>query len=177
MKRIFDIGFAIIGLIIFSPVILIISFLIYNEDKGPIIFRQERVGRHKITFKILKFRSMGNSKVTRVGKWLRKTDLDELLQFVNVLKGEMSMVGPRPLTKSDITRLGWDKDSYSIRWDYKPGITGMAQVFGDNGSSLSWFLDKRYLIRQNFLLDIQLITLAFAMNIFGKQFVRRTLRL
>ena len=108
-----------------------IAGAILLEDGRPILFRQERVGRARRPFHVLKFRSMRGDRVTRVGKLLRATGLDELPQFLNILRGEMSAVGPRPLTASDIRRLGWDAPRYDFRpllraggigWDYGPGL-------------------------------------------------------
>jgi lipopolysaccharide/colanic/teichoic acid biosynthesis glycosyltransferase len=98
-KRLFDVVGAVGGLIAFSPVLAVIAAAILVEDGRPILFRQERLGRTRRTFTIVKFRSMRDERVTRVGRILRATGLDELPQFVNILRSDMSAVGPRPLAE------------------------------------------------------------------------------
>src|SRR5262249_17338621 len=143
---------------------------------GPPIFRQERVGRGRQPFTLLKFRSMRNGEVTRIGEWLRRTGIDEVPQLVNVWRGEMSFVGPRPLTAQDIARLGWDGPGHESRFAVKPGITGLAQLLAGRGARASERLDQLYLRRQSVALDLQLIALSFAVNVFGKRRVRRLIR-
>ncbi len=116
---------------------------------------------------------MVNEVPTKIGKRLRKTGLDEIPQFINVLKGDMSIVGPRALTDYDIKRLGWDDDYHSVRWNQKPGITGYAQVYGGQNKKTSWFWDKYYIHNQNIMVDLGLILVSFCMNIFGKKRVRQ----
>ena len=140
-KRLFDVVGAAGGLVAFSPVMAAITVAILLDDGRPILFRQERVGQARRPFDLVKFRSMRGHRITRVGRLLRATGLDELPQFVNILRGEMSAVGPRPLTESDIRRLGWDAARYDFRWRVRPGLTGFAQVIGatpigDSGSVL-----------------------------------------
>lgn len=145
LKRFFDIVVSLIGLIVAAVPMLIIAIAVKLDSKGPIIFKQDRVGKNGKVFKMLKFRSMcvgaeqtgsgvysgkNDSRVTRVGKFLRKTSLDELPQFVSVLKGDMSFIGPRPpLTYHPWT---WDKytDEQKRMFNVRPGITGWAQVNG-----------------------------------------------
>ena len=144
-KRFFDILIALLGLIIAAIPMLFIAIAIKLNSKGPVIFKQERVGKKGKVFKIYKFRSMcvgaektgsgvysgkGDARVTKVGKILRATSLDELPQFFNLLKGDMSLVGPRPpLTYHPWT---WDKytDEQKRMFDVRPVITGWAQVNG-----------------------------------------------
>jgi lipopolysaccharide/colanic/teichoic acid biosynthesis glycosyltransferase len=125
---------------------------------------------------VLKFRSMQGADVTRVGRWLRRTGLDELPQLVNVWRGEMSLVGPRPLTEADIKRLGWSDRQLDWRFEVKPGITGLSQLLAGRGVSASRRLDRLYLKRQSLRLDLQLIAVSFAVNLIGKPAVRRWLR-
>ena len=115
-KRLFDIVGAIGGLAAFAPVMAVIAVAILIEDGRPILFRQERLGRARRAFTIVKFRSMRGERVTRVGRILRSTGLDELPQFLNILRGDMSAVGPRPLTEADVRRLGWGAPRYDFRW-------------------------------------------------------------
>lgn len=144
-KRFFDLFISVLGLIICALPMLIVAVAIKCESKGPVIFKQERVGKNGKLFKIYKFRSMcvgaekigsgvysgkGDARVTKVGRILRATSLDELPQLVNLLKGDMSLVGPRPpLTYHPWT---WDKYTEEQRrmFDVRPGITGWAQVNG-----------------------------------------------
>ena len=110
---------------------------------------------------------------TSTGRFLRKTGIDEWPQFINVLKGEMSIVGPRALTEFDIKRLGWDDTFHSKRWNVKPGITGFAQLYGGQHRKTSWFWDVYYLINNNLMIDFAVIVISFMMNIFGKTRVRK----
>ncbi|MBQ7373256.1 MAG: sugar transferase [Clostridia bacterium] len=144
-KRFFDIIFSLLGLIVTAIPMLIIAVAIKIDSKGPVIFKQERLGKNGRVFKILKFRSMcvgaeqtgsgvysgkGDTRVTKVGKFLRKTSLDEIPQLFSVLKGDMSFVGPRP----PLTYHPWEWDKYTAEqkrmFEVRPGITGWAQVNG-----------------------------------------------
>lgn len=138
-KRIFDIVFSFIGLIIFSPVILIVSFLIKIDSKGPIFYRPWRTGKDYTRFRIFKFRTMvedadklgGPStayedvRFTKIGKFLRKYKIDELPQFINILKGEMSFVGPRPQVE-EYTKLYTGEQRLIV--SVKPGLTDYASI-------------------------------------------------
>ena len=145
LKRVFDFIVALIGIIVAAIPMLFIAIAIKVESKGPVIFKQERIGRNGKVFKIYKFRSMcvgaeqtgsgvysgkNDSRVTKVGKFLRATSLDELPQFFNLLKGDMSLVGPRP----PLTYHPWPWDQYTDEqkrmFDVRPGITGWAQING-----------------------------------------------
>ena len=142
-KRLFDITISMIGLITTSPILLITAIAIKLESSGPIIFKQERLGLNGKVFKIYKFRSMcvdaekggvyekkGDPRVTKVGKFIRKTSIDELPQFINILKGEMSLIGPRPA----LTYHPWSYSEYTEEqkrmFHVRPGVTGWAQVNG-----------------------------------------------
>jgi lipopolysaccharide/colanic/teichoic acid biosynthesis glycosyltransferase len=166
MKRSFDIIISLIGLIIFTPLLLLISIAILVFDGFPIIFVQPRLGKNKKEFNIIKFRTMkmGDSKSseddeirqTLLGKLLRKTSLDELPVLINVLKGEMSLVGPRPLLIKYSERFN---SFQNRRHEVLPGITGLAQIKGRN--QLSWEekfnYDIQYIDEHNFLLDIMIL--------------------
>jgi lipopolysaccharide/colanic/teichoic acid biosynthesis glycosyltransferase len=175
-KRLFDVAGAAGGLLAFSPVMAAIAAAILLEDGRPILFRQERVGRARRPFHIVKFRSMRGDRVTRVGRLLRATGLDELPQFLNILCGEMSAVGPRPLTESDVRRLGWDA-RYDFRWRVLPGLTGLAQVIGGSPGHRSASLDRCYVARQSLSLDVRLVAVSFAINALGKTRVRQLLQM
>ena len=166
MKRFFDIITTLIGLIIFTPLLLLISIAIIVFDGFPIIFVQPRLGKNKFFFNIIKFRTMkiGDSnsskddefRQTLLGKYLRKTSLDELPVLINVLKGDMSLVGPRPLLIKYSERFN---NFQNRRHEVLPGITGLAQINGRN--QISWEekfnYDVQYIDENNFLLDIKIL--------------------
>jgi exopolysaccharide biosynthesis polyprenyl glycosylphosphotransferase len=143
-KRLFDIAVSSVALIIFAPVMALVAAAISIEDGEPVMFRQERVGRDGRTFFMLKFRSMGldaekdgarlattgDNRCTKVGKFIRRTSLDELPQLLNVLRGEMSIVGPRPERPVFVQKFEQDHPRYSERHLVAPGITGWSQVYG-----------------------------------------------
>ena len=174
-RRVFDIVGAAGGVLFFSPVCLVVAIAILLEHGRPVLFHQERLGERRRRFTILKFRSMRDGRVTRIGGVLRRTGLDELPQFINVLRGEMSAVGPRPLAEADVMRLGWTASHHDFRWRVPPGLTGLAQLVGPQAPRASLFLDRTYIARQNLWLDIRLIALSFAINALGKQRARELL--
>jgi lipopolysaccharide/colanic/teichoic acid biosynthesis glycosyltransferase len=175
-KRTFDLVLAGTACIAFAPVVVGVTIAIWLEDNGSPLFSQSRVGRERHPFTILQFRSMRAQQVTRVGQWLRRTGIDQLPQFVNVCRGDMSVVGPRPLTEQDVERLGWTGPHHDWRFAAKPGITGLSQLLAGRGSRSSERLDRVYLRRQSLSLDLQLIALSFAVNVLGKRKVRRWIR-
>jgi sugar transferase (PEP-CTERM system associated) len=151
IKRAFDIVASTALLILALPVMLLAAIAIYLESGGPIIYRQERVGRGGRTFMCLKFRSMrtdaekdgvarwaaaGDSRITRVGRIMRKTRIDELPQLINVLRGDMSLVGPRPERPCFVSKLKEQIRFYDVRHSVKPGLTGWAQVRYSYGASV-----------------------------------------
>jgi lipopolysaccharide/colanic/teichoic acid biosynthesis glycosyltransferase len=176
-KRLFDVAGAAGGLLFFLPVMTLVALAILLDDGFPLLFRQERLGSARRPFTILKFRSMRKGQVTRVGRVLRNTGLDELPQFINVLRGEMSAVGPRPLTAADTARLSWSEPRFDFRWRVPPGITGLAQVMGTGSPQPSLRFDRAYIARQSLSLDLRLIGLSFAINVLGKRRVRDMLTL
>jgi len=162
--------------VLLSPLLVLIAVLVRIFLGGPILFRQQRTGFNKQPFTILKFRTLRASTVTRVGQCLRHTGIDELPQFVNVCRGQMSVVGPRPLTATDVARLGWSDAAHDWRFSAKPGITGLSQLLTGRGARSSERLDRLYLRRQSLCLDVQLIALSLAVNVLGKRRVRRWIR-
>src|SRR5262245_8814827 len=175
-KRVFDLVGAAGGLLFFGPICLLIALAILLEDGRPVLFRQSRLGARRRPFTILKFRSMRHGGVTRVGRLSRATGLDELPQFINVLRGEMSAVGPRPLVDADVTRLGWTGLRHDFRWQVPPGLTGLAQVIAPQASRASLLLDRLYIVRRTVWLDVLLVALSFVVNALGKARVRELLR-
>ena len=173
-KRALDIAASVVALLLFAPLLAVAALLIRLEDGGPVLFRQSRVGRHMKQFTVLKLRTMRDGRhVTRVGRWLRKTGIDEIPQFINVLRGDMSVVGPRPLTAADLQRLGWAEDT--ARHALRPGITGMSQIWGGRNAAESRAFDRSYVARASLATDLELIAISFAMNLAGKSTVRRWL--
>jgi len=146
------------------------------DDGRPLFFRQRRVGFRRRPFSILKLRTMRDGRITRVGRLLRATGLDEVPQLFNILTGEMSAVGPRPLTESDVARFGWKGRAFDFRWEAKPGLTGLAQIVGPASPIEALELDRTYAGSWNPLLDCRLIALSFAVNVFGKTRVRQFVR-
>lgn len=167
-KRVLDIFLSTIGLILLSPVIVLVSVLVYINLGKPIIFKQVRPGKNCNPFFLYKFRSMTNAqdtdgnllpnakRHTKFGKQLRSTSLDELLSLLNVLKGEMSIVGPRPLKMEYIP---FYVKNQKRRHEVRPGITGWAQVNGRNSISFTerFKLDVWYVDNLSFILDLKII--------------------
>jgi len=172
IKSLFDKLLALLLITFFLPIYMIISILIIKKMGSPILFKQKRPGKNEKIFSIYKFRTMTNEKdkegnllpdeqrIVGIGKFIRSTSLDELPQLFNVLKGEMSFVGPRPLL---IEYLDLYNDNQKRRHNVKPGITGCAQVNGRN--AISWEqkfdYDVWYVENQSFLLDIKILWLTF----------------
>ena len=149
-KRAVDICGALVGIVLFSPIMLVVAILIKLTSPGPIIFKQERVGLHNRPFMMYKFRSMvqqteadekkgwtvpGDPRVTRVGRFIRKTSIDEFPQFFNVLAGQMSLIGPRPERTQFVEMFKEEIPRYMIKHQVRPGMTGWAQVNGLRGDT------------------------------------------
>ena len=177
LKRMIDIVGALVGIILFSPLMLIVAALIKLSSPGPVIFKQERVGLHNRPFMMFKFRSMGVQKdedekkawtvegdprVTGIGKIIRKTSIDELPQFFNVLRGDMSLVGPRPERTQFVEMFKEQIPRYMIKHQVRPGMTGWAQVNGFRGdTSIPGRIncDLWYIENWSFGLDIKILFL------------------
>lgn len=176
IKRMLDLTVAVLGLLIGAIPMLIVAVLIRIESPGPAIFRQQRIGKDGKVFEVLKFRSMclgaehtgsgvysgkGDTRVTRLGRILRATSIDELPQLINILKGDMSLIGPRP----PLTYHPWPLEEYTDAqkrmFEVRPGITGWAQVNGRKG--VEWHhrieLNVWYVDHVSFLLDMKIFFL------------------
>jgi lipopolysaccharide/colanic/teichoic acid biosynthesis glycosyltransferase len=173
-KRVFDVCGAVGGLLFFGPLMLCVAGAILVEDGRPVLFRQARLGRGRRVFEILKFRSMRDGRVTRVGRVLRASGLDELPQFLNILRGDLSAVGPRPVTEEDARRFGWTGPSAAARWRVNPGLTGLGQLAGRSPRE-QLRLDRGYARRRTILFDCRLIAMSFVVNLLGKSRARRLL--
>jgi lipopolysaccharide/colanic/teichoic acid biosynthesis glycosyltransferase len=175
-KRTVDLLAASTACLVFAPLAAGIALATWLEDRGPPLFLQTRVGHQRRPFTVFKFRTMRDQRITRVGRWLRQTGLDELPQFINVCRGEMSVIGPRPLTTEDIQRLGWADQDHDWRFVARPGITGLSQLLAGRSARYSRRLERLYLRRQSLSFDLRLIALSFAVSLVGKRVVRRWLR-
>lgn len=170
IKRVIDLILSLLGLIILSPVFIILCIWIKLDSKGPILFKQKRIGIHKSYFNIYKFRTMyvdtpkdmpthmlsdPDQYITKAGKFLRKTSLDELPQIINILKGEMSIIGPRPAlwNQEDLIK---ERDKYKAN-DVRPGLTGWAQINGRDELEIEdkAKLDGDYVKHMSFLFDLK----------------------
>lgn len=184
-KRILDLLLSLLALVILSPLLLIVAIVIKIESKGPIIFSQKRIGLNGQEFKMYKFRSMvvnaeelkeklvkknemsgpmfkikDDPRITKVGKFIRKTSIDELPQLINIVKGDMSLVGPRPSLPNEVAKFEpWMLDRLNV----KPGLTCFWQVSGRNNIDfIEWMkLDLKYVDERSFLLDLKLIFKTF----------------
>lgn len=192
IKRFFDICLSAAALVVLSPLLLVIAILIYLEDKGPVIYSQTRIGKDGRAFKLYKFRSMcvdaderlrdlqklnerdgpvfkikNDPRVTKVGKFIRKTCIDELPQLVNIIKGDMSIVGPRPPLPNEVEQY----NSYQKqRLLVVPGLTCYWQIQkGEETTFDEWVeLDLKYIKERSILLDFRLILLTFKVILSGK---------
>ena len=192
IKRFFDICLSTAALVVLSPLLLVIAILIYLEDKGPVIYSQTRIGKDGRAFKLYKFRSMcvdaderlrdlqklnerdgpvfkirDDPRVTKIGKFIRKTCIDELPQLVNIIKGDMSIVGPRPPLPNEVEQY----NSYQKqRLLVVPGLTCYWQIQkGEETTFDEWVeLDLKYIKERSILLDFRLILLTFKVILSGK---------
>lgn len=177
-KRIIDFSLSLVTLVVLSIVLLILCLLIKLESPGPVFFKQKRIGKGKKEFEILKFRTMKNdapkdmpthlldkpdSYITKIGKFLRKTSLDELPQLINILKGDMSLIGPRPALWNQDDLIA-ERDKYQAN-DVLPGLTGLAQVSGRDELPIDVKakIDGEYVKKRNPVLD----TVIFFKTIFS----------
>jgi exopolysaccharide biosynthesis polyprenyl glycosylphosphotransferase len=188
MRRLFDCAFALVALFFCAPLFLVIALCIKLDSRGPIFYKQERVGLNGKTFLVFKFRSMGqfaeaqsgpvwasttDTRVTRVGRVLRKLRLDELPQFLNVLRGDMFLIGPRPERPHFVEMLCREVPFYNLRHSVRPGITGWAQVSIGYGATTEESQEKLeydlfYIINRTFLLDFLILIKTVKIICLGK---------
>ena len=182
VKRLLDLAIAVPALIVLSPLLLLLAILIRTGSQGPAIFRQTRLGLQGAPFQIFKFRTMtvlengpvvqqavkNDARVTKVGRWMRRLSLDELPQLLNVIKGEMSLIGPRPHALAHDRHYGRAIDGYDLRQTVKPGITGWAQVHGHRGATMTisemrerLAYDVWYARNASFTLDLKIVARTF----------------
>jgi lipopolysaccharide/colanic/teichoic acid biosynthesis glycosyltransferase len=189
-KRAFDIAFAAAGLVLSAPIWLVAAIAVKLQDGGPIFFRQDRSGLNGRRFDVLKFRSMvvdaerdgarqavqGDARVTRVGRVLRATAMDELPQLWNILVGDMSVVGPRALRPGEIEARGdgrferlEDVPGFAERSQVRPGLTGVAQIYAarDLSRRHKFRYDRLYIRRHSLALDVRLVLLSFWISLTG----------
>jgi lipopolysaccharide/colanic/teichoic acid biosynthesis glycosyltransferase len=177
-KRILDVVGAAVGLALGIPALLLTAALIRLCDGAPVLFRQDRLGRGRRPFRILKLRTMSGGRVTRLGAVLRDLGLDELPQLWNVLAGEMALVGPRPLTGADVARIGWGGERFAARWAVRPGLTGLAQLAPVRrcDARVSWLLDRTYVRRCSIAVDLRILAGSALVPVLGKRRLRRAWR-
>lgn len=172
LKRIIDFSLALVGFLLLSPIFLLVILLLFIANQGKPFFLQLRPGKHERIFKIIKFKTMNDRKdaqgnllsdadrLTAIGRFVRKTSLDEIPQLLNVIKGDMSLIGPRPLLTEYLPLYNQEQ---KMRHAVRPGITGWAQVNGRN--AISWEqkfeYDVWYVKHLSFVLDLKIILLTF----------------
>jgi putative colanic acid biosynthesis UDP-glucose lipid carrier transferase len=178
VKRILDLAIAVPLLVLVAPLLAVLALIVRFDSAGPALFHQTRLGQGGRPFNILKFRSMtvmengetvvqasqGDCRVTRSGKWLRRTSLDELPQLLNVIRGDMSLVGPRPHARAHDLHYGKLIANYGLRQAVKPGVTGWAQINGHRGETATPEAMSRrvefdiwYAMNGSFLLDLRIL--------------------
>lgn len=171
LKRLIDIVGALVALVLLSPVLLVVAIAIRLDSRGPVFFRQKRIGRGCTEFSIFKFRSMvpnapmlgghstaaGDPRITRVGRFIRRTSLDELPQLLNVLIGDMSLIGPRPDVPAQ--RAEYQEGQWRERHQLRPGITGLAQstLRSDATPAQRLEMDLRYVRERSFFMDCKIV--------------------
>lgn len=187
LKRLMDIAFSLVLLLILFPILLIVAILVKITSEGPVFYQQIRTGEHGVPFAILKFRTMvkdaeklgvkwaekDDPRITKIGRFLRKTRLDELPQLINILRGDMSFIGPRPERPEFDETLSTSIPYWRLRYLVKPGLTGWAQVNFDYGASIEDSQEKLkydlyYIKNFSFYLDLKIVFKTLQVVVFGK---------
>ena len=188
LKRFSDLLFSTIGILLSAPIMLLVAVIIKLESRGPVLFRQERVGQDGVPFTVMKFRTMrvdaearsgpvwaspDDPRVTRIGKWLRLSRIDEIPQMFNVIAGQMSFVGPRPERPFFVEELSEKIKFYPLRLTVKPGVTGWAQVNMAYAASIEDTMEKLrfdlyYIKNMSLLFDLNILLRTVGVILFGK---------
>jgi lipopolysaccharide/colanic/teichoic acid biosynthesis glycosyltransferase len=188
LERLVEAVIATVILLLMAPIMLIVAAAIKLDSKGSVFFLQERLGLHEVPFSVRKFRTMvedaeastgptwaeaNDPRVTRVGRFLRKTRLDEVPQLLNILRGEMGFVGCRPIRRHFADQLGAQIPFYSLRFSIRPGLTGWAQVQGDYGGSVEGHIEKfeyelYYLANSSLFMDAFILLKTLQVVLFGR---------
>jgi lipopolysaccharide/colanic/teichoic acid biosynthesis glycosyltransferase len=178
VKRWLDIAVGLGGLAMAAPALAVAGGAILITDGGPVLFRQERLGLGRRPFVLFKLRTMRGGAVAPLGRWLREWGIDELPQLVNIVRGDMSLVGPRPLTLADVERLGWSHARYDARWTVRPGLSGPGQLRlrGPCDARVTWRYDRRYARHASLRRDIAILAASGVVLLAGKERARRLLR-
>jgi lipopolysaccharide/colanic/teichoic acid biosynthesis glycosyltransferase len=187
LKRALSLTVATLALLISSPLMVLIAVLIKLDSRGPVFFVQERIGLHGRRFRLIKFRSMlpepaGTSewardnadRITRVGRWLRRFHLDELPQFINILRGDMALVGPRPHPITNHQLFEREIPHYTLRAQTTPGLTGWAQVRNGYANDLAGEREKmrydlHYLAHESLALDLRIVLETIKIVVLGRE--------
>lgn len=180
-KRLFDVVISFLLTLALLPILLLVALLIKLESTGPVFYVSNRVGRNEKLFPLFKFRTMthkkrkqdvqvfdDNPEITRVGKFLRRTKIDELPQLLNVMRGELSLVGPRPCLPSLLVKMD---DNAKVRFKVLPGMTGLSQVNGNIYLDWEdrWKLDSQYVEQQSLIMDAKIIFKTILVVLFGEK--------
>jgi len=178
IDRLLDCVGAAAILAVAGPILAGAAFLVRIADGGPVLFRQERLGCARRPFRIIKLRTMTDGRVTTVGRVLRQLGIDELPQLVNVLRGDMTLVGPRALTAADVRRIGWEAPGFDLRWRVPPGLTGAAQIAAVRRCHprTTWRLDRRYVLGRSTRGDAAILAASILIPLFGKTRAQRIAR-
>lgn len=177
IKRLIDITLSSCLLLLLLPLILALAVVIFWQRDGGVLFPQTRLGVARKPFQVYKFRSMTAGEINWAGRFMRPLGLDELPQLWNIVIGDMSLVGPRPLTSDDVERLGWSGADYDQRWSLRPGLVGLAQFSPVCNRELSWQLDVSYIGQRSLCLDMQVVFWASLVPVLGKQRIAAYLNL
>lgn len=176
MKNLCSRFIALLLLIGALPLLILVGIVVLFIEQDKILFLQTRLGINKKTFIIYKLRTMKNNQITFLGRALRKTGIDEIPQLINIIKGDLNFIGPRPLTQFDIERLNWTSYFYSKRWNVKPGLTGLAQLSPICHKKMTLFWDQYYVNHKNIVLDIKIICASFLTLVIGKKRVKAVIQ-